>query len=98
MQEFIARSAIQAPLYAFLIGSETKRRWCSIVTSNLVFSAAHAHISVAFALAAFLPGLVWGWIFAKTNSLLAAIVSHVLIGGAALFIFGIEGVVSRLVP
>lgn len=96
MQEFVARSGIQAPLYAFLHGSEAKRRWCSIMASNLVFSAAHAHISLAFALAAFLPGILWGWIFAKTNSLLAATASHLLVGGTAIFIFGIEGVVSRL--
>jgi CRP-like cAMP-binding protein/membrane protease YdiL (CAAX protease family) len=96
LQEFVARSGIQAPLYAFLHGSETKRRWCAILASNLVFSAAHAHISVAFALAAFLPGLLWGWIFAKTNSLLAATVSHLIVGSAALFCFGIEGVVARL--
>ncbi|MGA7328348.1 MAG: CPBP family glutamic-type intramembrane protease [Rhodomicrobium sp.] len=97
MQEFVARSGIQAPLYAFLNGSEMKRRWTAILASNLVFSAAHAHISLAFAIAAFLPGLLWGWLFAKTNSLLAATVSHVLVGGAALFLFGIEGVVTRLI-
>jgi membrane protease YdiL (CAAX protease family)/CRP-like cAMP-binding protein len=96
MQEFVARSGIQAPLHAFLHGSEMKRRWCSILASNLVFSAAHAHISVAFALAAFFPGLMWGWLFAKTNSLFAATVSHLLVGGTALFVFGIEGVVTRL--
>jgi CRP-like cAMP-binding protein/membrane protease YdiL (CAAX protease family) len=96
MQEFVARCGIQAPLYAFLHGSELKRQWCAILASNLVFSAAHAHISLAFALAAFLPGLLWGWLFAKTNSLLAATVSHLVIGSTALFFFGIEGVVSRL--
>ncbi len=96
MQEFVARSGIQAPLYAFLHGSEQKRRWCSIIASNLVFTAGHAHISLAFALAAFLPGILWGWVFAKTNSLLAAAVSHVIVGCTGLFLFGIEGVVTRL--
>jgi membrane protease YdiL (CAAX protease family)/CRP-like cAMP-binding protein len=96
LQEFVARSGIQAPLYAFLHGSELKRRWVSILASNLVFAAAHAHISLAFAMAAFLPGMLWGWIFARTNSLLAATASHLLIGGAGMFIFGVEGMVSRL--
>ena len=96
MQEFVARSGLQAPLYAFLHGSEMKRRWVSILASNLVFAAAHAHISLAFAVAAFLPGMLWGWIFARTNSLFAATVSHLLIGGMGMFLFGIEGVVSRL--
>ena len=31
LQEFVARSGIQAPLYAFLHGSELKRRWFSIL-------------------------------------------------------------------
>ncbi|HXW22418.1 MAG TPA: CPBP family glutamic-type intramembrane protease [Rhodomicrobium sp.] len=96
LQEFVARSGIQAPLYAFLHGSELKRRWVSILASNLVFAAAHAHISLAFAISAFLPGILWGWIFARTNSLLAATASHLLIGGMGMFLFGIEGVVSRL--
>lgn len=96
MQEFVARSGIQAPLYAFLHGSEQKRRWCAIIASNLVFTAGHAHISLAFALAAFLPGILWGWLFAKTNSLAAAALSHLIVGGAGIFLLGIEGVVSRL--
>ncbi len=96
MQEFVARSGIQAPLYAFLHGSEAKRRWVSILASNMVFAAVHAHISLAFAIAAFLPGMLWGWIFAKTNSLLAATASHLLIGGAGMFVLGIEGMVARL--
>jgi CRP-like cAMP-binding protein/membrane protease YdiL (CAAX protease family) len=96
LQEFVARSGIQAPLYAFLHGSELKRRWVSILASNLVFAAAHAHISLAFALAAFLPGMLWGWIFARTHSLLAATASHLVVGGAGMFLLGIEGVVSRL--
>jgi membrane protease YdiL (CAAX protease family) len=40
--------------------------------------------------------MLWGWIFARTNSLLAATASHLLIGGMGMFLFGIEGVISRL--
>ncbi|MGO9483019.1 MAG: cyclic nucleotide-binding domain-containing protein [Rhodomicrobium sp.] len=96
MQEFVARSGIQAPLYAFLHGSESKRRWVSILASNMVFAAGHAHISLVFAMVAFLPGILWGWLFAKTNSLFAAAVSHLIVGGTGLFLFGIEGVVARI--
>jgi len=96
IQEFVARSCLQAPLYAFLNGTEFWRRIWSILVSNLVFAAAHSHISFAFAIAAFIPGLFWGWIFARTNSLIAAAASHFMIGGAGIFLFGIEEVVAKL--
>jgi len=96
IQQFVARSCLQAPLYAFLDGTEFRRILSSILVSNLVFAAAHSHISFAFAVAAFVPGLFWGWIFARTNSLIAASASHFMIGGAGIFLFGIEDVVARL--
>ncbi len=96
LQEFVARSCLQAPLFAFLNGTPFWRHVWSILVSNLVFAAAHSHISFAFAIAAFVPGLFWGWIFARTNSLIAAAASHFMIGGAGLFLFGIEEVVAKL--
>ncbi len=96
IQEFVARSCLQAPLYAFLDGPDFSRKLWSILVSNLVFAAAHSHISFAFAMTAFIPGLFWGWIFARTNSLLAAAASHFMIGGAGIFLFGVEDVVKRL--
>jgi len=96
VQEFVARCGVQAPLYAFLEGSELKRAGLAIVVSNLVFSAVHAHIGLAFALVSFVPGLFWGWIFLRTNSLLAVSASHVLIGGASIFLFGIEEFMQKL--
>jgi membrane protease YdiL (CAAX protease family) len=38
---------------------------------------------------------LWGWIFARTNSLLAATFSHLLVGGLAIFVFGVESIVSK---
>ncbi len=96
LQEFVARSSLQAPLFAFLNGTPFWRHVWSILVSNLVFAAAHSHISFAFAVAAFIPGLFWGWIFARTNSLIAASASHFMIGGAGIFLFGIEEVVAKL--
>ena len=96
VQEFVARCGIQAPLYAFLQGSELKRAGLSILVSNLVFSAVHAHIGLAFALLAFIPGLFWGWLFLRTNSWLAASVSHLFVGGAAIFLLGIEEMLRRI--
>ena len=96
IQEFVARCCLQAPLQSFLPGTSLQRRLLSILISNLLFAGAHMHISGAFALAAFIPGIFWGWIFARTNSLLAAATSHFLIGGAGIFLFGIEEFVATL--
>ncbi|WP_170144294.1 cyclic nucleotide-binding domain-containing protein [Dichotomicrobium thermohalophilum] len=95
-QEFVARCGIQAPLYAFLDGSEFTRRTWAILVSNFAFAAAHAHTNPTFALATFLPGIFWGWLFARTHSLLAVSVSHVMIGGAGIFLFGIEDFLAAL--
>lgn len=95
-QEFVARCGIQAPLFAFLDGSELKRRTWAILVSNFAFAAAHAHTNPTFALATFLPGIFWGWLFARTHSLMAVSVSHVMIGGAGIFLFGIEDFLAAL--
>jgi len=95
IQEFVARCGIQAPLYAFLQGSAFKRGVLAILVSNLVFAAVHAHIGLAFALVAFIPGLFWGWLFLRTNSWLAASLSHLFVGGAAIFFFGIYEMLAR---
>ncbi|MGO9807126.1 MAG: hypothetical protein ACLPKH_10460, partial [Rhodomicrobium sp.] len=42
------------------------------------------------------PGIFWGWIFLRTNSLLGATVSHLMIGGAGIFLLGIEGFIQML--
>jgi membrane protease YdiL (CAAX protease family) len=96
LQEFVARCCLQAPLRAFLPGTSFNRQIGSILISNFLFAGAHLHISCGFALAAFLPGIFWGWIFARTNSLVAAATSHFLIGGAGIFLFGIEEFVTTL--
>jgi len=95
-QEFVARCGIQAPLYAFLDGSEFTRRTWAILVSNFAFAAAHAHTNPTFALATFLPGIFWGWLFARTHSLLAASVSHIMVGGAGIFLFGVEDFLAAL--
>jgi membrane protease YdiL (CAAX protease family) len=95
-QEFVARCGIQAPLYAFLDGSELGRRTWAILVSNFAFAAAHAHTNPTFALATFVPGIFWGWLFARTHSLLAVSVSHVMIGGTGIFLFGIEDFLAAL--
>ncbi|MCL7746122.1 cyclic nucleotide-binding domain-containing protein [Halalkalibacter alkaliphilus] len=87
VQEFIARAGLQSALYKFL--PYTKRKvLISILLSNLLFAMAHSHINIWFALTAFLPGLYWGWMFARQRSLVGVSISHMMIGIWVLFILG----------
>jgi CRP-like cAMP-binding protein len=89
-QELIGRSGVQAPLYEFMEGSETKRHVLAILISNLIASAAHVHLGMAMALVTFVPGLFWGWLFMRHRSIVGVSISHALIGGYAIFALGIE--------
>ncbi|GAE37155.1 CPBP family glutamic-type intramembrane protease [Halalkalibacter akibai] len=87
VQEFIARAGLQSTLVEFL--PNTKRKlWISIIVSNLLFAMAHSHIGTLFALVTFVPGLYWGWLFARQRSLVGVCVSHMLIGVWVIFILG----------
>lgn len=93
IQELVTRCALQTTFFLFLPGTEMVRKWNSIILSNLIFSAVHSHMNLTFAIAAFVPGLFWGWLFHKQRSLFAVSVSHIALGVWVLFIIGVEGIV-----
>ncbi|MBI5690270.1 MAG: cyclic nucleotide-binding domain-containing protein [Verrucomicrobia bacterium] len=78
-QEFI-RCAVQGSLAIFYRASGRPARWRSILVANVVFASLHVHLGNSFALLAFVPGLFWGWLYARENSFLAVAFSHGLIG------------------
>ncbi|WP_227936359.1 CPBP family glutamic-type intramembrane protease [Alkalihalobacillus deserti] len=87
VQEFIARAGLQSALCLYLPDSKGKLA-TAIILSNLLFAMAHSHIGTLFALVAFVPGIYWGWLFARQNSLIGVCFSHMLIGIWVLFILG----------
>ncbi|WP_216829634.1 cyclic nucleotide-binding domain-containing protein [Alkalihalobacterium elongatum] len=87
VQEFIARAGLQSAFYRFLPGSKGNHLK-SVILSNLLFAMAHSHIGTLFALSAFIPGLFWGWMFARQKSFVGVCVSHMLIGIWVIFILG----------
>jgi CRP-like cAMP-binding protein len=91
LQEFLVRGALQSPLQQFLAGAGG--HWSPIIASNLIFSAFHLYISFGFALVTFLPGLFWGWLYARHGTLVGVCVSHIILGLWTVFVVGIEGVV-----
>lgn len=92
IQELISRGAMQSSLQEFLTGPYKK--WSAILVSNLLFSVTHIHVSLGLAVAVFLPGLVWGWMFERHRSLVGVSVSHMIVGGFAYFIMGVQGVLT----
>ena len=78
MQEFIARGMLQGSLQKMLTGRGVGLR--AVLVANAIFSLSHQHLGLGYALAVFLPGLFWGWMYHRHNSLLGVAVSHVLLG------------------
>ena len=77
-QEFVGRGVLQGVLGEMLVG-----RWAglkAILLSNAIFSIAHQHLGIAYALGAFVPGLFWGWMYLRQGSLLGVSISHIVIG------------------
>lgn len=93
VQEFMVRGCVQTSLQNLLTGSSTQVKWNAILISNLIFSSAHAHTSLGFALITFIPGLFWGWLFYRQKSLIGVCVSHILIGVWAVFIIGFNNII-----
>jgi hypothetical protein len=88
IQEILCRGGLQSPMHKFFAGPNSSRN--AILFSNLIFTVSHLHMSIMFALMAFLPGLFWGWLYSRTRSLLSPFISHSLIGFWALFVLGIQ--------
>lgn len=91
LQEFLVRGCLQSPLQHFL--ADAGGRWAAILASNLIFSAFHLYISFGFAVLTFVPGLFWGWLYARHGTLTGVALSHAMLGVWAVFVVGIEGVV-----
>lgn len=54
-----------------------RRHWIAITISSASFAAAHMIINAdPAAILVFLPGMIFGWLYAKTNSLIAPILFH----------------------
>jgi len=86
VQEFIARGVLQGSLQEFLTGRHVRLK--AILISNLLFATFHLYVSPHYALAVFLPGLVWGWLYTRHRTLIGISVSHMLVGVWTLYILG----------
>jgi CRP-like cAMP-binding protein len=88
VQEFITRGCLQSSLQEFFVGP--RRIFLAILISNLLFSGSHLHISLGLALFVFFFGLFWGWLYSRHSTLVGVSLSHLIVGGFAFFIVGIQ--------
>ncbi len=86
MQVFIFRSCLQN-IWVSSVNSKSGKA-IAIVCSSLIYSSGHLHISLEIVFATIIPGLLWGWLFYLSNSVLAPIISQITTG---LFVFYIVG-------
>jgi len=87
-QELVFRGVLQGSLADFLTGPY--KTWLAILMADFIFSMTHLHVGLGLALLAFLPGIFWGWLYSRHHTLLGVTVSHILIGGFAFFVLGIN--------
>jgi CRP-like cAMP-binding protein len=94
LQEFVARAGLQGTLQHFIPAPAGRVNWKAILVSNLLFASAHCFLGLWFVLAVFVPGLFWGWMFARQRSLIGVIVSHILVGLWAIFALGVHAIIG----
>ncbi len=88
VQELIVRCSLQSSLQMFL--SEPGRRTKAIMVSALIFAMTHLHMSFLFAAAAFIPGMFWGWRYARRPNLAGVALSHIAVGSFVFFVMGVR--------
>jgi len=88
LQEFIVRAGLQTALERCLAGRASGVQ--SVLLSNALFASAHVHLSVNFALVAFVAGVSWGALFARQRQLVGVSVCHLLVGWFAFLVVGFE--------
>ncbi|MCA9584457.1 MAG: cyclic nucleotide-binding domain-containing protein, partial [Myxococcales bacterium] len=88
VQELIVRSALQASLEGFLVGK--RARATTIFVCAAMFAVNHLHMSFEFAAAAFIPGVLWGWMFSRRRHLIGPVLSHFAVGAFVFFVLGVR--------
>lgn len=88
LQEFIARGVVQSSLQQLFL--EKQNPWIANIIASALFAALHLHISPKLAMIIFFPSLLWGWLYFRSGTLVAPIVSHLIIGWWSIYVLGIE--------
>ena len=78
LQEFVTRGSLQTLLERFFSCLSLSPFW-AILVANSCFAFFYLHFSFMFALLAFIPGFLWGYIYLRTRNLIGVTLSHIII-------------------
>ncbi len=81
LQEFIARGAVQGTLEKIL--DLRYRGFFAILVTTFLFGAVHMMSSLNLAIASFVTGWLWGWMYNRQKNLVGVSLSHFLIGNVS---------------
>lgn len=93
LQELVCRGGLQSALQDLLTGPRWRRVAVAVLTSNLIFATVHAHQNLKFVVTVFFPGLFWGWLYSRHQTMLGVTVSHIIGGLWVLYGMGTGGLV-----
>ncbi len=81
LQEFLSRGVIQTAIESVI--DERNATFWAILTASALFGLVHIQLSVGVAIASFVCGLYWGYVYSKQKCLVGVSISHFLIGDLA---------------
>lgn len=77
-QEFIARGVVQG-LFFRLLGGKHAMFW-SILLASLIFGVTHTYFSFWLSVLSVLGGFLWGWLYARHQTIVGVSISHFILG------------------
>jgi hypothetical protein len=78
VQEFIVRGTLQSAFERFLIIRH--RVIIAILLSNMLFAVFHSHYTPVMSLIVLIPGVIWGWMYSRTKTIVGVSLSHAIVG------------------
>ena len=86
LQELLVRGTFQGPLQFFLTGKH--KNLVAILVTNICFATMHLLLSWRYALIVFVPGLYFGWLYSRHQTLIGVCVAHILLGFWGTWVIG----------
>jgi len=89
-QEYISRSAIQAPVDRF-----SGHSGLAILVAACLYAGSHLHLSWKMALAVFPLGVYWGFMFRRERNMWLVAASHAVAGHVGFLVIGFDGILRQ---